>query len=516
MPSAFALSIVAIAITFVVLRIASSITHDAREPKAVTGNIPFLSTIYGILVHKDDYYIRLRNETQLPIYTLKLPGVTLYVINSLHLIQRIDRHITTVDFAPLQAQMCKKAICVSKDGMNRISASENSYLRSFPRTAAPGAMPGPGLNVLGKAVVKTFTDTFDRVESQGGITVDLFEWVRRETFRASTNALYGPHNPFRDPKIEKAWSDYENDLPTIFMGIFPNILARRGVKGRETMVSALMNYFQEGRHLDGSMFIQLGQKVNESFGLTLEDRARVEVGQVAAATFNTAPGAFWAVWQVLADPVVFEDCRQEVTRLVQNDVDGTSTIDLARIRAECPILISTLQEVFRFHGTSIAFRLVQEDTLIDDQYLLKKGGAVLMPNAVIHSDKSLWGPTVGEFNHKRFLKAARNESTKHPVAAFRGFGGGHILCPGRHFASTEILSLMALMLVRVDVLPVAGKWTEPKKDLVVGRALPIPKSRLNVKIVPKPGRKWRTVYSAEDASGVNIVAEDLLEKTSSS
>ncbi|KAI0104180.1 cytochrome P450 [Nemania sp. FL0031] len=499
MPSAFALSVAAIAITYVVLRIALSITHDAREPKVVTGNIPFLSTIYGMFVHKDNYYIRLRYERHTaPIYTLKLPGVPLYVINSLQLIQRVDRHITTVDFTPLQIQMCKKAICVSKDGMDRISASENNYLRSFPRTAAPGAMPGPGLNALGRAVARTFADAFDRVESQGGITVDLFEWIRRETFCASTNALYGPHNPFRDPNIEKAWFDYENGLPTIFMGIFPNILARRGVKGREAMVSALMKYFQEDQYLDGSMFVQLGQKHSENFGFTLEDRARVEVAQVAAATFNTAPGAFWAVWQVLTDPVVFEDCRQEATRLV----------------AECPILISTLQEVFRFHGTSIALRFVQEDTLIDNQYLLKKGGVVFMPNAVIHSDKSLWGSTVSEFNNKRFLREARKESTKHPAAAFRAFGGGHILCPGRHFASMEILSLMVLMLVRVDVFPVASKWIEPKKDLVVGRALPIPKSRVDVKIIPKPGCKWRIVYSAEDASGVDIVAEDVLAKAS--
>ncbi|KAI1204973.1 cytochrome P450 [Annulohypoxylon truncatum] len=429
MPSAFALSIVAIAITF--------------APKAVTGNIPSLSTIYGMFVHKDDYYIRLGNETQLPIYTLKLPGLSLYVINSLHLIQRIDRHITTVDFAPLQAQMCKKAI--------------NSCLRSFPRTAAPGAMPGPGLNALGKVVVKTFTDTFDRMESQGGIAVDLFDWVNRETLCASTNALYGPHNPFRDPEVEKEWFDYASGLLTIFMGIFPNILARRGVEGRETMVSALMKYFQKGRHLEGSMFIQLGQKYNESFGFTLADRARVEVGQVAAAIFNTAPGAFWAVWQALADPVVFEDCRQEVTQLVRNDADGTSTIDLARIRAE----------FFRFHGTSIAFRLVQEDTLIDNQYLLQKGGAALMPNAVVYCDES-----------------ARNESAKHPATAFRGFGGGHVLCPGRHFA-------------------ISGKWSEPKKDLVVGKALPIPKSRLNVKFVSKPGRKWRTIHLAKDATDIS-------------
>ncbi|KAJ8121212.1 hypothetical protein O1611_g10160 [Lasiodiplodia mahajangana] len=150
------------------------------------------------------------------------------------------------------------------------------------------------------------------------------------------------------------------------MSISLSILACRGVRGREAMVSALMKYFQEDQHLDGSMFIQLGQKHNENFGFSLEDGARVEVGQAAVATFETALGAVWALWQVLADPV--------------------------------------------------------------------------------------------------------------------------------------------------DVFLVAGKWTEPKKDLIVGRALPIPKSHLDVKIVPKLGQKWRIVYSTKDASGVNIVAEDLLDK----
>ncbi|RYP30531.1 hypothetical protein DL767_006208 [Monosporascus sp. MG133] len=133
------------------------------------------------------------------------------------------------------------------------------------------------------------------------------------------------------------------------------------------------------------------------------DTARTGVGQVAAAIVDTALSAFCIMWQVLMDPIVLEDCQSGAVKLVQTDSEGVCTIDLA------------------------------QNTIVGGQYLLKKGGVVLMPNAVIHSDESLSGPTVGQFHHKRFLKTGKEGATRHPIAAFRGFGGGHVLCPDRHF-----------------------------------------------------------------------------------
>lgn len=132
----------------------------------------------------------------------------------------------------------------------------------------------------------------------------------------------------------------------------------------------------------------------------------------------------------------------------------------------------------------------------------------MMPNAVIHTDRTLWGPTVSQFNHKRFLKAAKNGDTRHPAAAFRGFGGGHVLCPGRHFASTEVMALIALLLVRFDVRPVGAKWVEPRKDSVMDRACPLPKDDVEVELTPRNDQKWRVIFS-DNAEGVNLVAEDL-------
>ncbi|KAI1412515.1 cytochrome P450 [Hypoxylon sp. FL1857] len=430
------------------------------------------------------------------------------------MIQRIDRHILTVAFSPIQARACDKAMAVSATGMSIIAGekkvAEDGYLRSFPRAAAPAVSPGLGLDTLNREATEVFAASFDRLVSHGKTTVGLYEWVRHEVFAATMEATYGQHYPFREPDKERAWFDYESGIMTLLMDFMPSIFARKSLRARDLMVTELERYFQHDWHLDGSLFVQLREKHNRAFGLSTEDTAHIEVGQVAGSIVNTAPTAFWAIWQVLSDPVVYEDCRKEVSQLVQADLNGACTIDLAQVRVRCPVMVSTWQEVLRFHGTSIAARIIQEDTLVDNQYLLKKGGVVLMPNTVIHSNQSLWGPTTGQFNHRRFLKTKERGTTRHPAAAFRGFGGGHILCPGRHFASTEILSFLALLLLRFDVRPVGGEWTQPGKNMVMDRACPLPKKDVQVELIPKSLRKWNVIFSDSD-TGINIVAEDIVE-----
>jgi cytochrome P450 len=433
------------------------------------------------------------------------------------MIQRIDRHIMTVAFSPIQARLCEKVSLLDKDSMSKIAGekevAEDGYLRTFTRAIAPGASPGQGLDSLSMNAVKHFATSFDRRAANGPSTVKLYEWLRHELFASTMEATYGPHNPFRDPRNEKAWFELESGILTLLLDLFPTILARKSLKKCRALIAEFDRYFNDKRHLDGSLLIQLREKHNAAFGLDNNESAHVEIGQVTGAIVNTVPTAFWLVWQVLADPAVSKDCREEIDQLVTTGADGTNTIDLADVMTTCPILVSTWQEVLRFHGISIAARVIKEDTLVDNQYLLKKGGLLMMPNAVIHSDPTLWGPTVGQFNHRRFLKGAKTADCRYPAAAFRGFGGGHVLCPGRHFASTEVLALLALLLVRFDVQPVGGKWVEPEKDNVMDRACPLPKRDVQVELIPKGTQNWRVFFSGRHES-INIVAEDLGENGS--
>lgn len=44
---------------------------------------------------------------------------------------------------------------------------------------------------------------------------------------------------------------------------------------------------------------------------------------------------------------------------------------------------------------------------------------------------------------------------------FRAFGGGKTLCPGRHFATNEVLAFVFVFIVRYDMEPQKGRWTVP-------------------------------------------------------
>ncbi|KAI8627738.1 cytochrome P450 [Xylariaceae sp. FL1651] len=456
-------SILAIAAT------AIAVIYSFLQPKPVIGTMPYPSPFFGMVTGQDKFYKRLRDETRLTIYTLNIPGIAIYIVNSLEMLQRVGRHIDTLPFAPMKAQTCKKVCSVSQAGMSKIYGdnllAQDGYLYSHQRASAQAGAPGAGLDALSRSASKVLAAAYDRVEARGRTAINLYEFIHDATFHAMTDAMYA-------------------GLPILFLGFLPNILAKSACKARERLVAAFIDYFGNDRHLDGGyLFVQLTTKVNDGTSLSLEDKARIEVGQVAAATFNTAPGAY---------------CK-EVMRLV-NEVDGRSA----------PLLVSTLREVMRFYGTAASLRLIYENTMLDDKYLLKKGGALLLPNCLFHTDETLWGPSAGEFDHTRFLKASyRKSSIKHPAAAFRGFSGGHVLCPGRHLASTEMLALMDLILVRVDVVPPGGEWPPATIGQAAGRAFPLPKKPVLVDFVPGAAGKWRVMFSDENNSSVSLVAKDM-------
>jgi hypothetical protein len=251
--------------------------------------------------------------------------------------QTNNRHILTIAFSPIQARACDKVMLLGKEGMTKITGAgethtaEDGYLRSFARAIAPGASAGQGLDALNREAVNHFAASFDRLAAHGSNTVNLFEWLRHEIFASTMEATYGPHNPFRHPQNEKAWLELESGIMMLLMDIFPNIFARKSLKACHVLVAEFNRYFQDNKHLDGSLIVQLREKHNAAFGLNTKDTAHIEIGQVAACIVNIAPTAFWLVWQVLADPIILEDCTREVTQLVTTNAEGISTIDLSHI-----------------------------------------------------------------------------------------------------------------------------------------------------------------------------------------
>ena len=131
-------------------------------------------------------------------------------------------------------------------------------------------------------------------------------------------------------------------------------------------------------------------------------------------------------------------------------------------------------------GSLNANRWVAEDTTITnsstgESFLLKKDSVVQIAGNVIHF-KPFWGSDAMSFNPKRFMSTgerARNEASsgkpQDPAApfrdsngkvhssAYRSFGGGNNICPGRYFAQTEIMALTSLLVTGFELENVGGK-----------------------------------------------------------
>jgi cytochrome P450 len=291
------------------------------------------------------------------------------------------------------------------------------------------------------------------------------------------------------------------------MKLFPSILAKESIKAREYLAQAFYQYFRAGHHEEGSGLVQARWNHSKEHKIADDrDIARFEIGGAFAVLSNTIPTAFWTLFHIFSDPVVLEDCRREVNA-VMREQDGICTVDIDDVKTSCPILLSTFQEVLRFHGVNVATRLVVEDCYLNDQYLLKKDSLVMIPGPVQHFDTSVWGNTTGSFDHKRFVRTA---GAKRPnPAAFRAFGGGHVLCPGRHFATTEVLAMVAMTVTRFDIRPTSGDWITPtSNNSPMSAAVAVPDNDILCNIVPRSNKQWRFIVSRSNKT-IGIVAEDI-------
>lgn len=150
-----------------------------------------------------------RKKYNYPIYTLRAVGARLYVVNSRQLTRKIDAHIETVAFSPIQMRVFEKAAAATPNGIVKVGSEdrllENGWFRSFPRAVAPATMPGLALDSLNRTACDVFASSFESIAQKNGADFDLMTFVRDQFFNATTEATYGEQNPFRDAESVKAW-----------------------------------------------------------------------------------------------------------------------------------------------------------------------------------------------------------------------------------------------------------------------------------------------------------------------
>jgi cytochrome P450 len=194
-----------------------------------------------------------------------------------------------------------------------------------------------------------------------------------------------------------------------------------------------------------------------------------ELSLIHVSTLNAIPTLFWNLLHIASDPVLTEEIRQELLSIIRPGIPLSNgkrgiEIDITKFEDSCPLLVSSYRETIRLANGQLSTRRVVRDTMISDgknSYLLKKGADVMMPSAVTHLSTDIWGPNAHKFDATRFMtKATTDEKEKEEERerrrAYFPFGGGKHLCPGRNFASAEILGTITALLLGFDIKSAEG------------------------------------------------------------
>ena len=307
----------------------------------------------------------------------------------------------------------------------------------------------------------------------------------------------------------------------ILIGFLPSLVAAKGLAGRNKVAKAFVDYFESDGHEQASILMRNRFTTSAKHGVPLRDIASYEVGGSIAILVNTAPAAFWTLFYLSSHTDILEEIRKEVTATVRSErnLDGNlvNSLDVTSIKTKCPLLTSTFQEILRHRSMGASIRQVMQDTLLDGRWLLKKDSIVQIPSLVLHEDPSIWGNDSRDFDPRRFIKDDKTRSdgrTRANPTAFRAFGGGSTLCPGRHFATNEILAFASMFVLRFDMRPVQGSWTRPQTHNTNAAAVIMePDTDIEVEISARPHRlegEW--VFSLRSSDRIfAMAAEDKLD-----
>ena len=281
--------------------------------------------------------------------------------------------------------------------------------------------------------------------------------------------------------------DFDHALNILIADVLPGILAPKGHRARRELGTAFQQYFGNYVSTQSSAMIQGRHSANTRHGISSFNEGRLEVGTLIGVLANTVPAIFYTLVHIYSDPRLTSDIRNELEKsgFVGTPEAISKKPNLLSLPENCPLLYSTWQEVLRVHALGAGSRYILEDLMLDDRYLLRKGMVVQMPMAVMHNDAAAWGEEVKNFQPRRFIKqnTTRKEGFKQNAIAYRPFGGGASMCPGRHFVTLEVMGMAACMLARFDLVPVDGPWNIPrqKQESLATNVFP-PEKDIRVKV----------------------------------
>lgn len=272
-------------------------------------------------------------------------------------------------------------------------------------------------------------------------------------------------------------------MGAVTAGLPPRIFFPRVHSAMKTLEQRWKEYLDADGPSQASELVKGRIAHYQAAGVSMSELARLEWTQVVALVHNTVPTCFWTLDEILKRPELLAAIREEVaTVVIESDepVPGSEErppmqfqIDATKLRTSCPLLLSAFQETQRTRSITTTIRKVMADTIISpssshdhnhtqetqssQSYLLKRGNYVQFPTPLLHRSREIWGANADTFDPYRFYRAQKEETNQSnppvPSNSFLPWGFAPHVCPARQYATTSIFIVIAMVLLRYDIVP---------------------------------------------------------------
>ncbi|XP_075411685.1 7-alpha-hydroxycholest-4-en-3-one 12-alpha-hydroxylase [Tenrec ecaudatus] len=182
-----------------------------------------------------------------------------------------------------------------------------------------------------------------------------------------------------------------------------------------------------------------------------------------ASQGNTGPASFWALLFLLKHPDAMRAVKEEATKVLgEASLEATQSFCCdPGVLKHTPVLDSVMEESLRLGASPTLLRAVQVDFNLKmaggEEYLLRRGDKVaLFPYLSVQMDPEIH-PEPTTFKYDRFLNP---DGTRKVDFRKRGkkiayynmpWGAGVSMCPGRHFALSEMKLFILLMVTYFEM-----------------------------------------------------------------
>ena len=124
----------------------------------------------------------------------------------------VFRNVKTLSFTALAVSVIGRISLLSKAALETVSRNANGadgevgYMTQVIKAVHSSLAPGEALTQMTQEANMAILESLSKLATEEGSTrIKMFAWMRHEIAMATTRAVYGPDNPFRDPGVMAAF-----------------------------------------------------------------------------------------------------------------------------------------------------------------------------------------------------------------------------------------------------------------------------------------------------------------------